>query len=495
MSNSNSAKGGKRISEFAEQYKQALGIVAVLLIVVGLAFSLYWFGLIALRYTLISLLTILPALMYFVFIALRKTSLFHEYISNLYQLGLLNYFDCGTRSNIENARLNEKQVEYFNRSRIQGYLKRFESVYGPVKEELVEELLSAAGSLVAAKPDFKDSQISRGDSSGIIFSLSTAIPVFTATVLIAVGWMMFLPPLNQAERTGDVAMVVEAGREVVVFGFLGAYFFSLQMLFRRFVVNDLRAKAYISVSIRIVLAIIGAWVLLIIPAVDGIGTEVQPNTTTVTSGYLLLFAFVIGVFPPVLWRYIRTVISKVQLISVPDFANKLPVTSLDGLTIWHQARLEEEDIENGFNMANADIVQLMLNSKVPSDRIIDWVDQAILLSCICRTGDENRGNPLQFNVDKNRFQELGIRTATMLDLYKDNKGEVIDDALARLQRRGATPEDVKQLIAIAGAVENYTNLGLLRSWKGSKPSSTSTGPQIARLDHTISSTESAGATG
>src|SRR6185369_5809264 len=47
----------------------------------------------------------------------------------------------------------------------------------------------------------------------------------------------------------------------VHFAFLGAYFFCLQMLFRRYVRRDLRASAYVAVALRIILAIIGIWVV------------------------------------------------------------------------------------------------------------------------------------------------------------------------------------------------------------------------------------------
>ena len=43
-----------------------------------------------LRFLVIVVFTILPASMYYVFIASRKSSLFQEYVINLYRLGLLH---------------------------------------------------------------------------------------------------------------------------------------------------------------------------------------------------------------------------------------------------------------------------------------------------------------------------------------------------------------------------------------------------------------------
>ena len=41
-------------------------------------------------------------------------------------------------------------------------------------------------------------------------------------------------------------------------------------------------------------------------------------------------------------------------------------------------------------MASADIVELMLNTRLPADRIIDWVDQAILYTTSGQNGKDTR---------------------------------------------------------------------------------------------------------
>ena len=56
----------------------------------------------------------------------------------------------------------------------------------------------------------------------------------------------------------------------------------------------------------------------------------------------------------------------------------MPLNRLDGLTVWHETRLE--DIENVHNMATADIVDLLVDTRIPADRVIDWIDRAILLT-------------------------------------------------------------------------------------------------------------------
>ena len=76
----------------------------------------------------------------------------------------------------------------------------------------------------------------------------------------------------------------------------------------------------------------------------------------------------------------RKVLSKVTFaeVALPSLSSQLPLSDLDGLTVWHESRFEEEDIENIANMATADLSDLMLNTRIARGRIIDWVDQAML---------------------------------------------------------------------------------------------------------------------
>ena len=147
----------------------------------------------------------------------------------------------------------------------------------------------------------------------------------------------------------------------IIYAFLGAYFFSLQMLFRRFVSEDLRKTAYLAVSLRIVLAVIGTWAA--ITAMKGIWAGVGKD-------WLLVVGFVIGVFPRIAWQFIqgawKALMQKSGLsAALPSMESRLPVSDLDGLTVWHEARLEEEDIENIPNMATTEIVDLMLSTHFP----------------------------------------------------------------------------------------------------------------------------------
>jgi hypothetical protein len=68
---------------------------------------------------------------------------------------------------------------------------------------------------------------------------------------------------------------------------------------------------------------------------------------------------VVGVLPLVVRQVIRSLAAKLFKIALPTLKPTLGLSHLDGLTVWHESRLEEEDIENVANMATADIVDLI----------------------------------------------------------------------------------------------------------------------------------------
>ncbi len=447
---------------------QLLGITLMLSVIVGYSVVLsYWHEhqIAILRYSLIGLFSTLPAIMYFIFIAWRKTSLFQEYISNLYRLGLLSPF---RRFNNENSQVND---EYFDSVRIHGYIQRFEGVYGPIDSHISDEIINAAKS--GKDPTVTTSSILiNNQSAGQIFSLSTSIPVFVATCLIAIGWFLFLPPQEYSGLTKDgniehlsVALAVDPNSPIL-YGFIGAYFFSLQMLFRRFVTNDLRAKAYIGVSMRIVLSILGAWIIFM---------TLELQLTTVPTPMFALLAFIVGAFPTVLWRMIRTTTSKFTGQWLPHIDSVLAIRELDGLTVWHQARLEEEDIENTYNMANADIIDLLLHTRIPTDRAIDWVDQAILLSCISG-GSHEQEETVRYRTDRKTLKKLGLHSASAIAETIARDGEFTELSGNRLHKLDIEDTDRKLLLSVGAAVHNFTNLRLIRNWKA--PSYVPTYPEI-----------------
>jgi hypothetical protein len=244
------------------------------------------------------------------------------------------------------------------------------------------------------------------------------------------------------------------GGHPVNYAFLGAYFFTLQMLFRRFVRRDLGPNAFVAVCLRIVLAVIAVWV-----AIEALYI-MDPD---ISSGVIHVAAFAIGAFPLIVWQLVVGIVKRIPGVSValPNLKTALPLSDLDGLSVWHEARLEEEDIENIPNMANADIVDLMLNTRFPPHRIIDWVDQAILDSAVGATGDDSAA------ARRALLRGHGIRTASAL-IEACRNGLPYGEAGDKLWA-GWDADAQARVRATAAAIATYPCLPLVLTWRGLRP--------------------------
>jgi hypothetical protein len=502
------------------------GVIPLLLVLFGMVVLLpERYQVAALRVIFLVPVCFLPAIMYYLFMATKKNSLFNEFIMNLDRLGLLD--------------LERKENEAERKNRVLAYQQRFEAVYGAVPTNLADLVLVP----VAEGRISSERRSSSGTGSGTlsdIFSGETAVPVVLSTVLIALGWLITLPPWETADMnakpdmpakqaavpakpqrveqstdrlfaslipqdsTGPLAMLQAEGQPSVPaaaateaqqpeakdqsppatrdpramsqkwlaafnpestpvhFAFLGAYFFCLQMLFRRYVRRDLRASAYVSVALRIILAVIGTWVVVATAA--ALPTSwLGSRDSAEYSSRLLVLGFVIGVFPRVAWQIIQKVTKDAFGLLLSSLKTELPVNELDGLTVWHEARLEEEDIENIPNMATADIVDLMLNTRIPSDRIIDWVDQAILYTHL---GPEEKKDNVETRRDILRVH--CIRTASgLVEAYNrsSNHGD-LDKFEKILPSADGARSPMRSLIDELGTVPN---LELIQTWRRLEP--------------------------
>jgi hypothetical protein len=399
-----------------------LVLPSLIAIVVGVATLPKDYQATAVRAVFLIVVCLLPATMWYLFLVTRKASLLNEFLANLDRLGLLR--KAATEDEASRAR------------RVQSYLQKFEAIYGDLPPTIHDEVLSNKASLY-----------SRADTSAGTTLSTATVPVMLSTVLIALGWLITLPPGQVGSTATSIWLeALKLDSSPVTFAFLGAYFFSLQLLFRRYVLKDLGGSAYVAVSIRIILAVIGIWV---VAAISGL-----------QDTQLLVAGFVFGVFPRVIWQIVSSVFKKVAGIVVPSMVSQLPVSDLDGLTVWHEARLEEEDIENIPNMATADLVELLLNTRFPPERIIDWTDQAILYTQL-GPQEPKKGQ----STARDKLRSHGIRTATsLLSVAADEKPDVFNRILSE-----GDHSPMQNLIA---SLATNSNLELIQRWRsisGTKP--------------------------
>lgn len=385
----------------------------------------------ALRGVFVAVMCLLPAAMWYLFIAAQKASLLNEFVANLDRLGLLAATDADPVTG---------DAHVARSRRISSYLQKFEATYGPLPATVHDDVLTNGAR-----------QYTRADAGTGAPLSTTTVPVLLSTVLVTLGWLATLPIGEAPEGLTQELRWLQAflpSATPVTFAFLGAYFFSLQMLFRRYVRKDLRGSAYVAVAMRIVLAVIGTWVVV---AVSGLaGWE--------SSSQLLLLGFVIGVFPRVAWQLVQAVFAHTTRIVLHGMVSELPLSDLDGLTVWHEARLEEEDIENVPNMASADVVDLLVNTRFPADRVVDWVDQALLLTQLGPGGKAGGESSA-----RSRLGAHGIRTASALLRTQDaakaaGRGARFERILLDADGRTVLPD-------LAVALRTNPNLDLVVTWR------------------------------
>jgi len=406
------------------------------------------------RWMLNFILIFLPGAIFALFIVARSNSLLNSFIANLDRLGLLGWRCLIGHESVQYVP-NPKEVSRGRSARIEtaesrkrrigSYFDRFQAIYGNVAPGVLE-------SVIKENPGQPVPHIQASVSPSLLRTYF--VPVYVVTILCAIGWFASLPPLtiNEVPTTTLASLVPHV--TAVSAAFFGAYLFSLQLLVWRFMRRDLGPNAYVAFNQRMVLAVIAAWMLPFI-------LDVSPVSLTgdYKEKWILVLAFVIGAFPMILWQLIGGAVKKLPGVSLalPNLRTELPLSDLDGLTVWHEARLQEEDVENVHNMATADVVDLVLSTRFPPHRIIEWIDQSILLSCVA--GEDREVTTLR----RNELRKHGITNATSLLVAMCEK-HISNDAEIKITAN----DNIKLLpwlVVLADGICTRCNLSLVRAWK------------------------------
>lgn len=291
-------------------------------------------GVVALELFAVWSLSFLPGWMYIRFLDQRAGALWDEYVLNLHRLGL-----------DDPRHLPRPQVN----------------------SQFYSEWFKSGGDLLAYRPNIyrqkfdayygkSVSETSHGGEFRV--QTETLFPVFLLTATLAACWTAVLWDPSFASDPSSVW-------DILKFGFLGAYSFILQMLIRRFFQSDLRPSAYAHAMLRIIV------VLILVAAVHQLLPHDNPRTEAA-------IAFVLGFFPLVGMQALQRTAAAALRAVVPSLNQAYPLNQIDGLSIWYEARLLEEGIEDMQSLATANFVDVMLHTRVPVGRLVDWVDQAHL---------------------------------------------------------------------------------------------------------------------
>jgi len=236
-------------------------------------------------------------------------------------------------------------------------------------------------------------------------------PVLVCSIVITIGWIVTLAPIGfdlKPETVTDALIVLQPQQTTLVYGFLGAYFFSLRLIALRYARGDLKPKAYSHIMVRIFIVAVLCWVLDVIFSDE--------------STVRLVLAFLFGITPDEFFTWLKGAMKSKYLKSfskelpeniIPE-ASKLPLTDLDGIDLYDRSRLESEGIVNIEGFAHYDLIKLIIESRLPVPRLIDWMDQAILYLHLVGGSDAKA---------RIKLRDYGIRSATDLLLSWDESSK------------------------------------------------------------------------
>ncbi len=477
----------KKLPELGENTKNTFfvfGAIPLILIALGsITFIKPFQQKFVLEIVFITVVCALPAATYYLFLKSRRLGILNEFIGNLSHFSLYEQRHIYSPEHktdtpqkaLRTESVNERQL------RIEGYLQRFEAMYGNLRFDDGRTLRTFTMSLIRASEKQNEIPGTGTGDGGIsmpsatvriadIFQANLVIPLGLVTVLCGVGWMLAIHPVWDTNNA-DFRLTLDL--TPVNFAFFGAYFFGIQLLFRRFATRDLGPNAFMAFAVRIILAVIAVWVAaLCLQILDSVGTAnadyaaIAKNLSKTTENYqwpafLLVVAFVIGFFPQVLWQVIKSVFAMTKFVSIiiPATDQNQPLSQLDGLTIWHASRLEEEDIENVGNMATVDVVDIMLRTQIPAERLVAWVDQAILYSVL----GSKQGDSGDTDSTVTTLRKLGIRSASQFMANYHATGSPRDALNAAF---GGDDNKINPIHTIACSIQMEANFGLVRAWRG-----------------------------
>jgi len=347
-----------------------------------------------LKVVLVGLLAAFPAWLYDLFLSRRGPRLYDEFVLNLFRLHIDEY---------RNLPMPPKHTSYYPLWRAH-HKELLEQADTHTKDNLYRRKFEA---IFGRRSVSTREQLDPLPSREQVGPLS---PVIVATLVLALGWAVVLrvEPLGTFDLlNGHPFSNLPAVPDAVVFGFLGAYVFVTSDIVRRYFRDDIKAGAFVSAILRIISVVIMVHVVSPLPVFQADGVA------GMSGGVMLeVVAFGLGFFPLRGLQLLRAAVAPAARTVMPR-APRRDLGTLDGMTLWYESRFFEDGVEDLQTLSTASLVELMLRVRVPIQRLIDWVDQAVLTLHLSGNADVIR-----------ELRKLGIRSACDLDDAWNGPGNV-----------------------------------------------------------------------
>lgn len=323
---------------------------------------------------------------------------------------------------------------------------------------------------VDAKYGFQIAEASGDSTDAGRFFGGRHSPIVVATILISLGWTVLVLGTSSHDF-GDGTVLFELldpDPSAAGMAFLGSYFFAVYLVLRAYFRGDLRPKLYNQVTARLVVVVVVAYLLNVLYSNGG------------ENRVLWIAAFLAGIVPNTVLRgvglAVTTPIAERGWLGGAvrsAFAAPRSLVRIDGIDLYESARLESEGINDVTSLAKTAPVSTMISTRLPIERLVDWTDQAILLTLIgdAAPHDVHAARPASRGSDDRiaRLRHIGIRTATDL-------AAVVDDP-RRVSRRPQVEQILCQdgngggaalLNGLARQIDAEPAIHYIRSWRASE---------------------------
>ena len=225
----------------------------------------------------------------------------------------------------------------------------------------------------------------------VLFCFMTVM--LTMSLLLFGGWMFTLGSGVNNNLLLSGAAFIHGGEEaylrerqsmlVITTALMGAYIWSAQNIIRRLITADLSPGTYYNAGIRMIMsALVALMVSFILP-------------TNYMGDMILVAAFLIGWFPE---RGLSYLVERVKILKEnPAYqSHPLPLEMIEGISTFHRVRLAEVGIDNAQNLAETNVILLLIRTPFNARKLIDWAVQAKLA--------------VYMKEDLTALQKQGIRT-------------------------------------------------------------------------------------
>jgi hypothetical protein len=235
------------------------------------------------------------------------------------------------------------------------------------------------------------------------------------------------------------------------FGFLGAYIYCLNLIYRRYTTLDLQPHVYMYCAAGLLAGMVFNYVAFeaIANVAKSAGTDTENEFTGIGAAVAAILAFSLGYFPTLAigWfgRLSRTALHEGQRRS-----DALPLALIDGISELHETRLRDEGIDNIQNLATANIHDLVEKTPFSAQEIVEWIDQAVLylyldpseIASFRRAGARSvtdfadlwRGYCVKYEVKEEAFKRLPSLLAEVEGKFETRRDAVAQQLLSTKER-------------------------------------------------------------